>query len=290
MYPKRLLVLLSILLFLPSFLSGQKIEGKVTDSKSGSPIAYVNIGILNQDIGTVSDDAGRFTLTIPAGYEKDTLLFSMLGYEDKAIIVKTFMGLSAHSIALSPKPIVTETVEINAKDFKTANLGNKGSPNIKAGYVSNDLGSELGIPVKIKGSPTFLEKLTIQMTDNAFDSLFFRVNIYSLKNGKPGKSLLKENIFIISTQKTGKLTLNLSPYNIVLYEDFVIALEWVKDFESQKKIADKKTGLLFQAGMNGPTYVRKVSQGAWEKIPIGIGLNVDVSYFTGKSKATRRKK
>ena len=144
--------------------------------------------------------------------------------------------------------------------------------------------------MKIKGSPTFLEKLHIHLADSKFDTLFFRVNVYGVNKGRPDKSLLKQNIFITSTQKSGVITLDLTPYNIVVKEDFILALEWVKDFESQKKVADKKSGLLFQAGMNGPTFVRKTSQGGWEKLPIGIGINTDVSYYTGKSKATRKGK
>ncbi|MBX7240780.1 MAG: carboxypeptidase-like regulatory domain-containing protein [Bacteroidia bacterium] len=288
MYSKLLLSICVVLL--PLWLTGQNKDRKITDSKSGLPVAYVNIGVLNQNIGTVSDEAGRFSLVIPPGHEKDTLVFSMLGYEDKIMLVKTFTEWTSPVFSLTPRPVITETVEINAKDFKTINLGNKGSPNINAGYTSNDLGSELGIPVKLKGSPTFLEKLHIQLAKSIYDTLFFRMNIYRMEKGKPGKSLLKENIFITTTQKSGRFSVDLTPYNIIVYEDFVIALEWVKDFESQKNSVDKKSGLLFQAGMNGPTFIRKTSQGGWEKIPIGIGLNADVSYFTGKSKVTRRRK
>jgi len=69
---------LSIILFcLFNTLHGQKtIAGSVIKQENNTPIAYVNIGIVGKNIGTVSDKDGKFNLLIEAQYMYDSLLFS----------------------------------------------------------------------------------------------------------------------------------------------------------------------------------------------------------------------
>src|SRR5688572_6268440 len=59
----------------------QIVEGKVVEHSTKSPIGYVNIGILNSPIGTISNEDGTFSIRIPPAHGGDSLTFSMLGYE-----------------------------------------------------------------------------------------------------------------------------------------------------------------------------------------------------------------
>ena len=43
-------------------LFGQQISGTVFEMDSNLPIEYVNIGIVGKNIGTVSDQNGKYTL------------------------------------------------------------------------------------------------------------------------------------------------------------------------------------------------------------------------------------
>ena len=64
-----LLKLLLLVIIIPSF--GQiKISGNVLDQVAGKPISFVNIGILNANVGTISNDDGSFVIRIPASYLK----------------------------------------------------------------------------------------------------------------------------------------------------------------------------------------------------------------------------
>jgi hypothetical protein len=50
------------------------------NSNLKSPVEYVNIGIVNKNIGTISNNNGEFVLAIPAEFENDSVRFSMVGY------------------------------------------------------------------------------------------------------------------------------------------------------------------------------------------------------------------
>ncbi|MCG8317955.1 MAG: carboxypeptidase-like regulatory domain-containing protein [Cytophagales bacterium] len=83
-----LLKLLLLVVIIPSF--GQiKISGNVLDQVAGEPISFVNIGILNANVGTISNDDGSFVIRIPASYLKDTLIFPAIGYGRRAIPISS---------------------------------------------------------------------------------------------------------------------------------------------------------------------------------------------------------
>ena len=56
---KQLVLLL--LFFFPAIILAQT-SGIVVDSKSGKPIAYANMVVENQNIGTTSDEKGQFSI------------------------------------------------------------------------------------------------------------------------------------------------------------------------------------------------------------------------------------
>ena len=77
-------LILFMLLFLPTFVFGQKKEGvlygKITDEE-GKAIEFVNVSIRNSSHGIASDTRGSYSIKLPA----DTLLnvvFSFVGYEE----------------------------------------------------------------------------------------------------------------------------------------------------------------------------------------------------------------
>ncbi|TVQ09627.1 MAG: hypothetical protein EA361_15165 [Bacteroidetes bacterium] len=56
-------------------------QGIVKCSTSQNPIKYVNIGIMGKGIGTVSGPDGLYSLELDPLYNKDTLMFSCIGYQ-----------------------------------------------------------------------------------------------------------------------------------------------------------------------------------------------------------------
>ena len=50
-----------------------ELNGKIIDQESKNPLPYVNIGVLNQEVGTVSDANGKFDLSIDKEFLNDTI-------------------------------------------------------------------------------------------------------------------------------------------------------------------------------------------------------------------------
>lgn len=72
------------------------VQGKVTDSVTGKPLAGVTIQVKGGSTGTVTDADGNFSLEAPDGA---VLVVSYLGYEEKQIRVS---GSATLSISLAP--------------------------------------------------------------------------------------------------------------------------------------------------------------------------------------------
>ncbi len=93
-----------------------KIQGVVYDAETKEPLPYVNVVILNTDLGTATDDNGRFyILNVPSG--RYTIEFSCLGYQTAKIenvIVETEqikrleIGLKPTALEIAPVTVIAE--------------------------------------------------------------------------------------------------------------------------------------------------------------------------------------
>jgi len=53
---------------------------RVVDASTQDPLPFVNIGLVDKNIGTVTDEEGYFQLEVdPLKYGKSNLRFSMIG-------------------------------------------------------------------------------------------------------------------------------------------------------------------------------------------------------------------
>lgn len=131
---------------------------------------------------------------------------------------------------------------------------------ITYGYMSEQLGAEFGTLIKLN-KPALLGEIRFHIVKTTLDSLVLRVNVYDVVNGMPCNNLLKEPIIIRPTNVAGDVSIDLSEYNIVLEDDFVICLE------NFKKLGNNISGIKISAGMfNDLSYQRLGSQGKWNKI------------------------
>lgn len=69
------------------------LQGTVQDTQ-GNPLPGANIYIRSTSVGTVSDAAGRFQLSIPEAYKDSTLVVSMVGYESHEMTVGSQTSVS----------------------------------------------------------------------------------------------------------------------------------------------------------------------------------------------------
>ncbi len=269
---------LFLVLIYSSLLNAQQYSGKVVNSKSGEIIPYVNIGIVNKGVGTVSLGDGSFHLNLEAEYDNDTLRFSMIGLESVSYLVKDYKTqFNETSAEILMAESLTELQTVIIKPVKVISVikGNTfDNKSFAAGWKSDDLGGELGTIINVKkGTTYFIKNVQINIAWCKYDSILFRMNLYDYQNGKPGNFLQAVPIYLKVKNEQRYLYVDLEPYNITVESDFLIALEWLDD------LPDKPSSLMFCAGMFGAsTCYRKTSQDAWQKVPIGLGFSVEMEY------------
>jgi len=64
------------------------IKGHVFDNENKTPVPYASIGILQENIGTITNTDGYFVLKVPAGYSGSELVVSHLGYMSQGIPIQ----------------------------------------------------------------------------------------------------------------------------------------------------------------------------------------------------------
>jgi hypothetical protein len=134
-------------------------------------------------------------------------------------------------------------------------------------------GSEVGVKIKIKDSPTYIKKFHANVVLNTSEKLQFRLNFYNIKDGLPNELIVKENIVFLVDVLEGEFTLDLEKYNIVVEEDFYSTMELLEEQKPEEEVC-------FSAGLLGNTMVYKyTSQGKWIKSrTIVVGFNYTVKY------------
>lgn len=251
-----------------------KLRGVIRDRKSNLPLPYVNIGILSKDVGTTTNSKGEFELPLMGTNTNDTLRASMVGYEPVVIYLKDVFAKQKLVLDIRLRERTDELKEIIISDKKltTKILGNKTDSKFFGGkFASGDLGSEIVIRIRIKDTPTYLDTFSFNISYNEGDTATFRVNVYEIATGLPGKNVLTDNIIVKINGETGKINIDLSKYNTTVTDDFFIGLEWVE--------GKSNSGIVFSSGFaNKGTYYRKASQGRWKKYPMGVGFNVTAKY------------
>jgi len=268
--------LLIIVLSYPGKGWCQTMGGRMVDGETGMILPYVNIGVLGGERGTVSDEQGYFHLDLTDLMPEATVRFSYIGYENYDIVVAELRLQGEHlgEIKLIPKTLEMQEVLVYPRVFKEKIVGNPDPPRmIKAGFSKDSLGYEVGIRVKIRKRPTLLKTLTLHGVVTTYDTVFYRLNVYEMEKKRPGKNILNKPIYITLTDfhQGADIVLDLTSYHIVVHDDFLITLEYVKEMGEGK--LEFSTGLF-----TGKIFYRKTSQAPWFGAPFSLGMSVLIRY------------
>ena len=203
---KRLLLLCGLLC--AALSNAQMLKGTITDAATGEPLPYVNIGVLNKNIGTVSTEEGEFAFAVPAGHLSDTVRISMIGYGTRDVVVSKLRDelLASPVIKMKEEQVELPQVVVSNKKAKQKLLGNKTeSQSTTVGFKDNRLGYEIGMIMRIKGKSARLKTFTASVASTNNPNVKLRLNFYSVDKGKPGKLIIDENIFVKAPTDNGKL-------------------------------------------------------------------------------------
>jgi len=267
-----------------------RIKGQVTDSTSGLPVSFANIGIVGKPLGTMCDEKGFFELAIPQYAMNDTLRVGIIGYHPESFAVKSFIHRANQNVKLMMQATQLEAVTVKAKKVKFKVLGSTDyTKNNCTGFADiegNWKGSEAAILIH-NDKDIFIENFSFYVIQNKYeDSLLFRLNFYqriSPPAGSPkywgdnwvGPTILKRPILFKVAIKNGEFTLPLHEYNIHTSGDFFVSLECLMDEMEIKKFC--------YAGSPGVESFFKIKAfSKWHRTPGraggGADFNVKVSY------------
>jgi len=271
LFNKAGLLLIGFIISQSVFSQSQK--GKVLSSENNTAIGYVNIGIIGRNIGTVSDESGNFIINLDNDYDNDSLRFSMIGYESRTFLVKSFKEDSIKNIYLKPRLYNMQEVHVVYRRPRKIRLGTPVTSNdLRSGFANNNLGSEMGINVFVKRRVK-LKDINLNVAVCTFDSVTYRLNIYKSVNQTGYKNILTEPVYISFTKNMVDkvISFNLSKYSIIIEGDVIFALELYRDLG--------EGSLLFHTEFfTGTTYHRKASEAIWTEAPgvIGMYLNCEL--------------
>lgn len=248
---------------------GQYVSGTVFDSANKRPIEFVNIGIVGKNIGTVSGSKGRFRFAVDSEKDCDTILFSMIGYDQQLLKVSDLKTQRNNRIFLKKKDYEISEVTVGPRTFERKILGitSKNRQTV-AGFKNNLLGYECGILFKAKKF-AILKRVNIDISNCSFDSIFYRLNVYHELGEMDFENVLKEPIYIKMPKELvqDEISIDLESKHIIVNGNFLITLEHIKELGG---------GQLYFCTGTGSTYFRKTSQGHWETEPIGISISAIV--------------
>ena len=253
-------LLITLLVFVTINIQAQDfVKGTVFDAISKQPIPYVNIGILENANGTVSEEDGGFELKIKAS--DATIRFSSIGYESKTLVIYDLKP--NENIFLKPISYQIDMLKVKAKEFRRKKkLGKKVRTKINTiSWGSSDfLGLEIGVPIKIN-KESLIKSAHFGVLKSSTPNTLLRVNIYEFKNGKVGKNLMPENVFVTSGNLMKYKKVELSHLNLVVEDDILLSLETIEKENGEGFYLQFGAGLTFK----GNIYCRDASQAEFRK-------------------------
>jgi len=224
------------------------VSGKITNFRNDQPIAYANIGILNTEVGTLSNSDGTFSITIPEKYKEQSLIFSSIGFTKKKVSIQKLRKSEYLNIVLDENIIELNTVSISAKRVKKekVKLGN-GKSLLLSGQLYMDTataGSAMALLIDKKNYPdlTYIKNVSLYIAKNKFPTFKIRLRfleVDSLNGNIPGKDIIQEQIITTSTITKGWLAMELPKSYRIENPSFYIMFEWILEQRDRQLIADR---------------------------------------------------
>ncbi|GAB3825811.1 carboxypeptidase-like regulatory domain-containing protein [Hymenobacter jeollabukensis] len=252
------------------------LTGQVLNAQTGLPVPFATLGVPRRGLGTVADEQGRYVLRLPS--LADTLIVTSVGFS-REVVLPAALAAGQREFKLRPEQTTLQTVQIAHRPVRPATLGRtqeKGDVRWMAGSsgketVDDEWGWELGA-VLTPERPALLEEFHLFLFDNTYDHLRFRLNLYALENGRPGKPLLSQDVQlkVVRWQK-GWVTLDLRPYNIALAAQPVVAtIQWLQSETSKPE--NKYFSIPVKREAKQTMVERENSQALWTIHPLQPSL------------------
>ncbi|MEL6626700.1 MAG: serine hydrolase [Bacteroidota bacterium] len=223
------------------------LSGKILKQGSGAPMAYANIGILNSEIGTISNADGTFTIQIPPKHQSDELLVSSLGFETQSFSISQRNPEAEWIIYLKEKSLELQTVTISSKRGKkqTARLGNGKSFLLSGTLYFDTVSAGSAVALRIDKQEdsllNYVQKVSLYIARNKMPTFKVRLRFLEVdkdNQGKPGEDILEKQLIAISQIRKGWLDFELPPDFWLEQQSFYLMFEWILDKDDRTYIAE----------------------------------------------------
>lgn len=243
----------------------------VVSETTGQPVIYACVGIINRNLGTVTDTAGNFSLQIPAEYINDSIRISCVGYRARTFAVKD-IGSIPDTIALADDTIMLNEIVVKPQKIRHGIAGRKGG----GGFVYievegfNAAGKGLAVPLKVKHLAWLREIGFSIITDRPpLSHMNFRVNIYRKENNDYVLLNIRPVYFQYdkSALTDGSFSYRFPDEIMLETGDYYVELEFLENFYGERFAMKTRP-------LTGMTRYRYASQSGWETLPVGAPLYV----------------
>ncbi|WP_411031918.1 carboxypeptidase-like regulatory domain-containing protein [Spongiimicrobium sp. 3-5] len=274
---------LMVMLFISiqGLFAQKTLVGTILDQETGKPVDYANIGVIDQTIGTVSDNDGTFNLVLKELNQIDSVQISRIGYTPLRLSTSDLHKRISHNpvIFLQEEVYQLQEVVVDVGEVEKNRIGYSKTTKNLIGFWNDSLalGGEHASKILVRKGPIKLEDLSFNIIKSISDSILVRVNVYDIEKGLPGRNISKRNILYTIKKKSGREIIDLSPYDIVVNNHFIVSLELLK-------IYGGKVGIAIAAFNDGArSYTRLISQDRWRRIRKGttIAFNLNTSPLEG---------
>lgn len=247
------------------------LTSSVYDIETKEPLSFVNVGIVNKNIGTVSKLDGSFSITINPKNYNDSLRLSYVGYESTIIPIKDFNSRNTDTILLVPRILELEEVEVKPTGkWKSKRHGlTRHLPGVY-GEIQSDTISDIVECAQLVNLDTIASKITsfnIYLKSVNTDTAQFRINFYNFEDSIPSENRAFNKPIIIKEKiSKGWLKIDLQEYNIWLSGNIIASIEFLPTDEQTERVSLSYGGILI---CKETSYNRTSSQGEWYKLDFG---------------------
>jgi hypothetical protein len=198
-----------LILFLKTIWISAQVKGIVVD-ENDKPIPYVNIWVENENIGTTSEEDGRFS--IDTNDKNKNLFFSIIGFEKKTVKVDEATKVVLQSITNE----LDEVVIFNKKETKEIQIGIVENTIFQA-FDNGPKNDIKFFPYNPKYNKTKYIKQVKIATDSKIETATIKLHFFAVdENGFPGSELLKKDL-IVTIKNGGKSTkIDVSDFNLIM--------------------------------------------------------------------------
>ena len=279
----------------PSWAQNRVLEGVVLDQVTQRPVPFATVGVPAQPLGTAANEAGAFRLVLPATASPAAVVVSSVGYEAATVALATWPA-GPQTIRLRPANVSLGEVVVRGGKVKTKTFGRTGASTLMVArmytepdLVSDELAKEQGT-VGPMDPYCVLRDVNFFVAFNRFQSVTFRLQLYSVRQGLPDRPLLRRNIFVKVTQPRGWVRVDLQADSLVLrgLKEVAVTLQWVHS-EAQEG-SPKAFGIAAVPTPGHSIVFRDKSQAPWRAVKPGnlsLYLTADSYQLTRKTAAAQ---